>query len=209
MDFYYDGRGLAVAPPNFSKGKTTKVYSTVSETRYTEFDNLGRLKKHEQRTQGNTYPTEYTYNLSGAVLTEKYPSGRVMTYAYRPDGELDTLSGTKAGQTSARIYLSNISYNTLGNIDKMRLGNGTWETAEYNSRQQISQIGLGHSDTDKSLLKIDYGYGTNQENNGSLRQQTISYYGLSNAIVQDYTYDDLNRLTSAKEKVSGGSTEVV
>lgn len=208
VGFYYDGTGLG-STPQYAKGQTTKVASSISETRYTSFDNLGRLLTHEQRTTAGqlagsetAYQTAYTYNLSGAIKTETYPSGRVMTYDYRQDGELDKLSGLKAGQSTAQTYLDNISYNTLGNIEKLRLGNGTWESAQYNSRQQISQIALGTSNTDKSLLKIDYAYGTPTQNNGSLRQQKISYAGLPNEIVQDYTYDDLNRLKSAQETSS-------
>ena len=130
-----------------------------------------------------------------------------MSYEYRADGELDKLSGTKAGQTSSFTYLDNISYNTLGNIEKMRLGNGTWETAEYNTRQQVSQIALGSSANTQNLLKIDYTYKTQgqNDNNGSLRQQKISYTGLANEIVQDYVYDDLNRLQSATETPAGSS----
>lgn len=121
------------------------------------------------------------------------------THNYNADGELESVWGQKAGQQTAKVYLSQISYNSSGAVEKARLGNGNWETAVYNERLQITQIGLGHSATDKSLLKIDYGYGTNLENNGSLRQQKVNFTGLSNEIIQNYTYDDLNRLKSATE----------
>ncbi|MCD9188612.1 MAG: hypothetical protein LUM44_19495 [Pyrinomonadaceae bacterium] len=201
VNFYYDGKGLP-SVPNFAKGKTTRITNSVSETRYTSFDNLGRLLTHEQITDGKTYPTAYQYNLSGAITSETYPSGRVMTYNLDADGSLESLWGQKADQTSAKLYLNQISYNSSGNIERMRLGNGRWETAAYNNRQQIVQIGLGYSNNDKSLLKIDYAYGTNLENNGSLREQKINFYGLTNEIKQTYTYDDLNRLKSSTETVN-------
>lgn len=198
VSFYYDGKGLP-SVPDFAKGKTTRIANSVSETRYTSFDNLGRLLTHEQITDGKTYPTEYQYNLSGAVTSETYPSGRVMTQNLDQDGVLESLWGQKANQTSAKLYLDQISYNSAGNIEKMRLGNGRWETAAYNNRQQIVQIGLGYSNNDKSLLKLDYSYGTNLENNGSLREQKINFAGISSEIKQTYTYDDLNRLKSSTE----------
>lgn len=201
VSFYYDGKGLPNVP-DFAKGKTTRIASSVSETRYTSFDNLGRLLTHEQITDGKTYPTAYQYNLSGAITSETYPSGRVMTQNLDQDGILESLWGQKANQSSAKLYLNQISYNSAGNIEKMRLGNGRWETAAYNHRQQIVQIGLGYSNNDKSLLKLDYSYGTNLENNGSLREQKINFAGISNEIKQTYTYDDLNRLKSATETVS-------
>ena len=214
VSFYYDGTGLGLSSiPDSFKGKTTKVSSSVSETRYTSFDNLGRLLTHEQRTTAgqlagteNPYTTAYSYNLSGALLTETYPSGRVVTNNYNTDGELESVWGQKAGQQTAKVYLNQISYNSSGAVEKARLGNGRWETASYNDRQQVTQIGLGYSDTDKSLLKIDYDYGSNLQNNGSLRQQKVSFNGLANQITQDYTYDDLNRLKSATETVSSATS---
>jgi len=70
----------------------------------------------------------------------------------------------------------------------------------------VTEIGLGSSATDKSLLKLEYDYGTNTENNGSLRSQKISFSGLTQPFEQTYIYDDLNRLQSAEEKVSTTTT---
>jgi RHS repeat-associated protein len=81
-----------------------------------------------------------------------------------------------------------------------------WETAKYNERLQVTQIGLGSSATDTSLLKINYSYGTNLENNGSLREQKINYIGLANEIKQSYGYDNLNRLQSSVETVNNAVT---
>lgn len=206
VSFYYDGRGLP-SIPNFSKGKTTKVSSSVSENRYTSFDVFGRLLTHQQITDGNTYQTGYQYNLSGALIQETYPSGRTVSYNLDQDGDLESVKGQKPN-SSAKLYLDRIKYNSDGAMEKMRLGNGRWETAAYNSRGQTTRIGLGYSDTDQSLLKLDYDYGTNLQNNGSLRQQKINYNRLSNQITQNYTYDDLNRLKSAAETVTGNTNPV-
>lgn len=212
VNFYYDGTGLS-AVPNFSKGQTTKVSSTVSETRYTSFDNAGRLLTSQQLTTAAQrsgteapYTSTYTYNLSGALISETYPSGRVVTTNYNQDGELESVWGTRANQTSSKLYLSDITQNSAGAVVKMRLGNGRWETAQYNERQQIEKIGLGYSDNDKSLLKLEYEYGTSLQNNGSLRRQKVSFSGLTNQITQDYTYDSLNRLQSATETAAGSQT---
>ncbi|MEZ5307060.1 MAG: RHS repeat-associated core domain-containing protein [Pyrinomonadaceae bacterium] len=213
VDFFYDGRGLPSVPSN-SLGQTTAVKSSVSETRYTSFDDFGRLLTHEQRTTAgqlagteNPYLTAYAYNLSGAVVSETYPSGRVISHAYDEDGILDVLSGTKPGQTGSKVYLSDITYNASGNIESMRLGNGLWETADYNDRQQITSIGLGYSAGNQSLLDISLEYGTASQNNGSLMKQTVSHTGLASPIEQSYTYDGLNRLKSAEEKYNNGASQ--
>jgi hypothetical protein len=65
----------------------------------------------------------------------------------------------------------------------MQLGNGLWETAAYNERQQVTMMGLGPTDSSQSLLRLDLEYGrlnlgTGQvdanTNNGSLAKQKIS-----------------------------------
>mgnify|MGYP007034349740 FL=1 len=77
------------------------------------------------------------------------------------------------------------------------------ESAQFdNQRLQIKQIGLGGSAGDTSLLKIEYGYGTATANNGSLMQQKITIPGAANQIIQNYTYDNLNRLSTAAETVN-------
>ena len=101
VNFYYDGRGLG-SIPNFSKGKTTKVSSSVSETRYTSFDNLGKLLTSEQRTPFDTETAEqatprvstYTYDAFGKLISETYPSGRTVKTDYNSDGDVSSVWGT-------------------------------------------------------------------------------------------------------------------
>jgi RHS repeat-associated protein len=112
--------------------------------------------------------------------------------------------GTKGTQNT--LYANAISYNSAGAMERLRLGNGKWETAKYNERLQVTQIGLGNSASDTSLLKLEFGYGNNTQNNGAMRSQKISFNGLSQPFEQTYAYDDLNRLQSATETVNNAST---
>lgn len=201
VQFFYDGRGLETVPA-FSKGKTTKVASSVSETRYTSFDALGRLLANRQITDGQTYNFGYQYNLT-ALVAETYPSGRTVSYEFDQDGDLSRIAGQTA--SGAKTYANSFRYNSSGAVEAMRLGNGKWETAGYNERLQITQIGLGNAAADASLLKLEYGYGTSQQNNGSMRSQKISFNGLAQPFEQVYQYDDLNRLLSAEETVSNST----
>jgi hypothetical protein len=81
----------------------------------------------------------------------------------------------------------------------MRLGNGRYESTQFNSRLQPTQIALGTSANNTSLLKLNYDYG-NSDNNGNVKSQTITVPGMSYSLVQTYAYDSLNRITSAEEK---------
>ncbi|MCV4783262.1 hypothetical protein OFM36_27865, partial [Escherichia coli] len=107
-------------------------------------------------------------------------------------------------------YAKHFTYAASGAVTSMRLGNGLWESTQFNSRLQPVQIGLGTSATDQGLLKLNYDYGTTQ-NNGNVLSQTITVptVGANNGFtaVQSYSYDSLNRLKSAVENVTphGGS----
>jgi RHS repeat-associated protein len=213
VNSYYDGKGLGATVPNYAKGKTTKVTSSVSETRYTSFDNLGKLLTGEQRTpfvDTETIATatprvsSYQYNAFGALISETYPSGRTVKYEFNQDGEIARIGGTKGTQNT--LYANAISYNSAGSMERLKLGNGKWETAKYNERLQVTQVGLGNSATDTSLLKLEFGYGTATQNNGAMRSQKISFNGLTQPFEQTYAYDDLNRLQSSTETINSGAT---
>jgi RHS repeat-associated protein len=87
----------------------------------------------------------------------------------------------------------------------MQLGNGLWEKTAFNSRLQPTQIGLGATSGTTGLLKLDYSYGSTQ-NNGNVQSQTITVPGMTYPLVQNYIYDSLNRLASATETSNSSQT---
>ena len=88
VSYFYDNL------PN-AKGKLIKVSSLVSTTEYTSFDILGRVLAHQQMTDGQIYTTGYNYNLSGALIEETYPSGRVVKNVLDNDGDLTMVQSKK------------------------------------------------------------------------------------------------------------------
>ncbi len=141
--------------------------SSVSTTKYTAFDILGRVTGHKQTTDGNAYTTGYTYYLSGAVNEQTYPSGRVVKNTLDADGSLGLVQSKKTSSDFYRPYASNFLYNAAGAVTAMRLGNERWENTEFNSRLQPTKIGLGSGVNSQSLLKLEYSYGTTA-NNGKM-----------------------------------------
>lgn len=127
-----------------------------------------------------------------------------MNYDLNADGDLSRVWGQKG--STVTTYANAFNYNSSGAVEKLKLGNGKWETTKYNERLQITEIGLGNGPTDTSLLKLEFGYGNNTQNNGSMRSQKISFNGLAQPFEQTYTYDDLNRLQIAEEKVNNTTT---
>ena len=146
----------------------------------------------------------YTYNLAGALIEQTYPSGRVVKNSFDSDGDLQQVQSRRAND-SFRNYANAFTYTAAGAFSSMRLGNGRWENTAFNSRLQPTQIGLGSSATNQNLLKLNYDYGTT-DNNGNVKSQTITVPGLAQPFIQNYTYDELNRLKSATETNNGSQT---
>ncbi|MBK7706127.1 MAG: RHS repeat protein [Acidobacteria bacterium] len=219
VTYFYDGANVAGGIPN-SKGRMTKTDNGLSKTEYTEFDILGRVKKGRQTTDGTAYnEMEYSYNLSGALVEEKYPSGRVVRNVLDNDGDLSMVQSKRNANNGYWNYAHHFTYTAAGAVGSMQLGNGTWEQTIFNSRLKPTQIALGRVQNATDLLKLDYTYGVienNQlntaKNNGNIQSQTITVptVGSSNGFtaVQTYKYDSLNRIDEATEMVTpaGSST---
>jgi RHS repeat-associated protein len=212
VNYYYDGKGLT-NNYNFARGKLTKVSSSASQTLYTDFDKFGNLLSHQQLTDGNAYDTSYKYNLSSALVEQTYPSGKVVRNFF--DGNGDLAKVVRQG----KVYASDFSYNSIGAIEKMRLGNGNWESANFNERFQAIQLGLGNSTNNTTnIWKVNYEYGELEDNGtvdtskniGNIAKQTITVPTVGTnqgfTAVQTYSYDALNRLKSAKEMIGTNQT---
>jgi RHS repeat-associated protein len=210
VSYIYDAASVA-----FSKGRLTEVSSSVSSYSYDEYDLMGRVIAATQTTDGQAYTFSYEYDRAGKITSLTYPSGRVVNTDYDDAGRV---AGVKNNAT-ADYYagatftdqINRLQYSAAGGIQAMKLGNGLWEHTNFNSRLQVTQIGLGTSVTDSSKLKLDYVYGElvngvidSSKNNGNLQSQTTTMPGL--ILTQNYVYDELNRLKSAQEK--SGSTEI-
>jgi RHS repeat-associated protein len=164
---------------------------------------------------GGTDPTKwmtYTYNLAGALVEQQYPSGRVVKNVLDSNGDLAIVQSKKNASSGFWHYADAFSYNAAGAVTSMQLGNGRWESTQFNSRLQPVQIALGSVQSATNLLKLDYSYGSTQ-NNGNVLSQTITVptVGANQGFtaVQSYFYDSLNRLKSAVENVTPhGGTQV-
>jgi RHS repeat-associated protein len=187
-----------------AKGKLIKVTNGLSETRYLAFDILGQVTSSQQKTDGVEYnPQSYVYNLSGALIEETYPSGRVVRNTLDADGDLAQVQSKKSNGT-LQNYANAFTYTSAGAVNSLRLGNGKFENTTFNSRLQPIQIGLGSSATSQNLLKLNFDYGL-ADNNGNVKSQTITTLTVGNVAgfvaTQNYTYDSLNRIKQAEETI--------
>ncbi|MGE3468303.1 MAG: RHS repeat domain-containing protein, partial [Pyrinomonadaceae bacterium] len=194
-----------------SKGRLTKVHSDVSTTEYTQFDILGRVKASKQKTDGVEYggsgspcAMTYNYNVSGALVNQQYPSCRIVENTINTTGNLSEVKTSKTGGALSS-YASSFIYSAAGAVTSMKLGNNLWESTVFNSRLQPEQIALGTTQNATNKLKLNYTYGGSQ-NNGNVMSQTITVPGLGQPFIQNYTYDELNRLKTATETNNGSQT---
>lgn len=179
-----------------SKERLTKVASSVSTYRYQNFDALGRVTQSQQETAGQWYDFVYSYDRSGNLTSQTYPSGRLISTTYDLAGRASAVSGSKPWE-SAKTYVSLIDYAAHGAIKQMKLG-ALWEHTDFDSRLQPTAIGLGTGTADSSVAGLAYDYGSGVTNNGNVLSQTISWpTGLS--VTQSYSYDSVNRLHAFTE----------
>ena len=169
---------------------------------YLGYDTPGRVVRSRQVTVGTAYDfPAYSFDLSGNMVSETYPSGRVVANSFDTANRLSIVSGQKSGEAS-RTYANNFGYTAHGAVQNMRLGNNRWEHTLFNSRLQPTEIGLGAGPNSVSLLGVSYSYGTT-DNNGNVKSQTINVPTIGSVTgftaTQSYEYDPLNRLKTATE----------
>ena len=210
-NYYYDNQTLPPGAPSVSLGSSigrliavTYGGATATAGSYMGYDSLGRANNSVQQTDGQNYAFSYGYDLAGNMTREAYPSGRVVQNDFDSAGRLISVKrqGTDIG------YVSGIQYTPSGAIKTMSMGNGRLETTTFNSRLQPTQIRLDSNAPNVSLVKLDYSYGTTN-NNGNILSQSISVNGSGGLSIfvgnQNYTYDALNRLSIAEELLNGTS----
>lgn len=203
VTFTYDN--VTNAKGRLTKVTTGSVSSPFSVTEYQSFDVLGRITQSRQTTDGTAYnPMLYTYNLAGNLIEETYPSGRVVRSVLDGNGDLSIVQSKKNSTAGYWNYADSFTYNAAGTVTSVQLGNGHWESTEFNSRLQPTRIALGVTADATDLLHLDYSYGTTQ-NNGNIQSQTIHVPDTKEEMgftaEQNYTYDSLNRLVSAEETI--------
>jgi RHS repeat-associated protein len=181
-------------------GRLQSVQSSSAFRGFT-YDTLGRTTASSQTIggNGNVYQFGYTYLLNDAVASISYPSaiaspstGRVVSYTHDDAGRITQVRD--ASTVFANIASS--AYNPHGMPTAVSLGNGLWESYNFNSRNQAWRFRLGTTvgASNKSAVELTF---PTVDNVGSIQYQTT--FDGSNNRVQSYTYDGLGRLTGFTE----------
>jgi RHS repeat-associated protein len=165
-----------------------------------DYDLMGRSRRQRQVVGADTYELRYDFNLGGGLVSERYPSGRVLTFSYDDGGRL------LSADCGANPYATAITYTQVGELESMTLGNGVVYSMAYGeARSQLSSITLTQGTN--VLQKYEYKYGAvdmgsgavdETKNNGQLAriEGTI---GTQRQWQQRFQYDSLGRLAAAGE----------
>ena len=219
---YYDGyRSDAYTDIPNVKGRAWQN-ETIEQVRFTvdNFDVMGRPTIQRQQFWSNSawsssYQVSVGYDLSGGLVSQKYPSEHTITYETDQLGRLQTFSGN-LGDGVPRIYANNFQYNDFGALQQEQFGTQTplYHKQRYNQRGQLWDMRLSTVSFSSDPANGDRGSivnyysnnysqgGSGTDNNGNLLRQEINVPN-GPYFQQNYTYDDLNRLTSVNEKLNG------
>src|SRR5579872_2854401 len=169
------------------------------------FDALGRIGSESRTIAGIQKNLSYTYNLDNSVATLKYPSGAVVTYT--PDAAGRILSAVDSGNNIN--YITGATYGPDSSLTGFISGNsssfaGITNTFSYNTRLQPCRLSATTgtqpaSCTDGTnignVIDLSYDFHLGSGNNGNVFR-LVNNKDLTR--IQTFTYDALNRLTSAQ-----------
>ncbi len=152
-------------------GRLSAVSDAGSTTSYS-YDNQGRISAKTQQTGSVSLTETYTYDATGRLAQITYPSGKIISYGYDTQGRINALNA------GAQSVMSNLSYPSFGAASAWTWGNGGSYNRTLDGDGRIASYTL----------------------NGYTRSLSYDPAGrltaLSDATVQSFGYDALDRLTS-------------
>ncbi len=179
---------------------------------FTGYDSPGNVTGSVEAVGSNSFPFVYRSNLASELVSETYPSGRVVTKVYDGAGRETNVSGLLGTTTTA--YVSGMVYAPQGSPTQYSYANGVSRLLTYNARLQpataVDGKGLTGGKTPSiatpyfsSTWNWNFGSGSTHQDNGNLAADSYTHSGggLSSGLTfaHSFSYDNVNRLTAASE----------
>ena len=182
--YTYDNQAKA-----YAKGKLTEIVDGAGNSDFV-YDVMGHLIQEQRVVDGTTYTVHRTYDLLGRLATVTYPDGDVLHYVYNAQGGLEQLyADFQDDPTWRNWYITNIDYTAAGQVTKIEYGNGVVSDYTYNPQTlRLDQL-VTRNSTLNTLQDFSYQF----DAVGNVKSIADAATGTR----QDFTYDPLNRLTSA------------
>jgi len=172
--------------------------------------NVGWKITDARTTNNVTKPaTIVQNNLAGTPATLTYPSGRVITYGYdaaaRPISAIDS--------TGPINYATAAAYAPTGALSSLTNGASLASTLYFNNRLQPCRISVKNTGTAPAsctdaanignVLDFAYNFSVGTADNGNVTAITNNR---DTTRSQSFTYDSLNRISTAKTSSTSGTT---
>src|SRR5713226_7948449 len=217
INYFYDSASLPSGAPTFDRGYANGrlvavTYGGGSAGTYRGYDALGRVVGQYQQTDSVNYQVEASYNLAGAMISETYPAApgasdrRTVTYSLDSANRLSSVSSSGTSYAPG-ADVSAITYAAHGALASEYYAYNTHQTITYNNRLQPAEIKLALDNTRTPIVMMDlqYGYGTT-DNNGNVQSIAYSSNQAGISYTQNFSYDSLNRLSTAAETWGGNTS---
>jgi RHS repeat-associated protein len=165
-------------------GRLAKVTDLVGTQEYS-YDEFGRVTKKTRTLDGKIYTTQSAYDLLGRDISLTYPDNSVVKKEF--DG-----SFLKSVESAAGLPFATMTYDAVavGQLKTITLGNGVVTNYTYRpDNQRLLNLETKNTST-HTLQNLGYTY----DPAGNISKISDAVSGGS----QNFTYDDLNRLTQAQ-----------
>lgn len=183
ITYGYDGALLPANDSVYAKGKLTSLVMASMQWDFI-YNAQGQLSKKRVQLLNINSSTEYVYNTAGRVTRVIYPSGRIVHYDYDASGNISSIRTQANSNATETLLVSGINYLPFGPAESFTYGNGLTHSQTYDLNYRLTSIQVG------GILHRDYVY-------DAVSNITGITNNLSSTESQTYSYDALNRLTSA------------
>jgi RHS repeat-associated protein len=137
---------------------------------------------------------DFEYDSYNRIQRMTYPDGEVVSYEYNKGGLLKWVSGLK--NDIPYSYINDIRYNKFELKESVEYGNGTVMTYDYDQLQRLKHL-ESNTAQQETMQEIEYEY----DGVGNITKITNSAGALANGLGgtynNEYTYDNLYRLSTA------------
>lgn len=194
------GDGTQVLP-QFTKGALVAVRDLSGEE-YLSYDSRGRtrwtIKRVKDPLAGVTrsYKTEMRYDAMDRLKSLIYPDNDKVDYIYNNRGLIEQITGGPSG-----FIINSVEYAPSGRVTRRDYGSGVATTYAYDERLRLTELRTAPSALPESPL-LHYVYALDKASNiraiSDMRPMSAVPNGSPRRNGQEFTYDDLYRLTEAR-----------
>ncbi|MGC2744010.1 MAG: hypothetical protein WA672_12530, partial [Candidatus Angelobacter sp.] len=197
--------GLALSNSN---GHLTQILNSPFNAGTTfSYDSVGHIAQQWECTPSNCGTGNYSivaqHDLAGNLSSLQYPSGRLITYSRNAAGLMNSVQFAQyngiapSGGPYTYWSAADANFYPFGSPQTATLGNAITVTHTANNRLQLSR--LTHANTQMGTFAdhtLSYQPSQTNQNNGSVYSIADQ---LNSSLTQTFTYDQLNRLSTATE----------